>query len=78
MKVHNYGNDYAYQQAQKGTKETAVNEPIVEEPVTEEAQDVVDTVQDGRESPVASPETASEGTDEKKPTVASKKKKRQG
>lgn len=78
MKVHNYGNDYAYQQAQPQTQETVVEQPTVNKPETKEAIDVVDTVQEGGESPVANPEAASEGTDEEKPASSNKKKKKQG
>jgi len=59
MKIHNYGNDYAYQQKQKSKeskkaqiKNEEVKKVQVEEPKNEEVKNAGNQIQDGRERKV--------------------------
>lgn len=73
MKVHSYGNDYAFYMKQKQEENKVASQPeTVKEPSTEnkEVKDVINQVQTGGEKTVANPER----TEQKDFPVFNKKK----
>ena len=77
MKIHNYGNDYAFQQKQKSMKNEEVHAEVkvldtkeekveiqVQESEKTEKTNVGDQVQDGREREVEEPSSKSIGQSE--------------